>query len=93
MTDSALTIGSFEYDTTRPLFDGSVSVDGVDVTMETAATVPELFERLIRGDEFDVAELGLTFFLRLQEPRPAVRRVADLPEPRVPALERFRQHP
>lgn len=67
MTDSALTIGSFEYDTTRPLFDGSVSVDGIDVTMETAATLPELFERLIRDDEFDVAELGLTFYLRLLE--------------------------
>jgi len=67
MTESALTIGCFEYDTTRPLFDGSVTVDGVDVTMETAATLPELFERLIRADEFDVAELGLTFYLRLLE--------------------------
>jgi 4,5-dihydroxyphthalate decarboxylase len=48
MTDAALTIGCFEYDTTRPLFDGSVTVDGVDVTMETAATLPEIFARLIR---------------------------------------------
>jgi 4,5-dihydroxyphthalate decarboxylase len=67
MTDSALTIGCFEYDTTRPLLDGSVTVDGVDATMKTAATVPELFGRLIRDDEFDVAELGLTFFLRRLE--------------------------
>jgi 4,5-dihydroxyphthalate decarboxylase len=67
MTGSALTIGCLEYDTTRPLFDGSVSVDGADVTMKIATTVPELFERLIRNDEFDVAELGLTFYLRLRE--------------------------
>lgn len=67
MTDSALTIGCFEYDTTRPLFDGSVTFDGIDVTMETAATLPELFGRLIRNDEFDIAELGLTFYLRLLE--------------------------
>jgi hypothetical protein len=67
MTESALTIGCFEYDTTRSLFDGSVTVDGVDVTMESAATLPELFARLIRAGEFDVAELGLTFYLRLQE--------------------------
>jgi hypothetical protein len=67
MTESALTIGCFEYDTTRSLFDGSVTVDGADVTMKTAATVPELFARLISKDEFDVGELGLTFFLRLQE--------------------------
>ena len=30
MTDSALTIGCLEYDTTRPLCDGSVTVDGVE---------------------------------------------------------------
>lgn len=67
MTDPALTIGCFRYDTTRALFDGSVTVDGVDVTMHTAATLPEIFDRTIRGNEFDVAELGLTFYLRLLE--------------------------
>src|SRR3569833_600622 len=67
MTDPALTIGCFQYDTTQPLFDRSVSADGMDVTMKTGATLPEIFERLIRGDEFDVAELGLTFYLRLLE--------------------------
>jgi hypothetical protein len=67
MTDPALTIGCFRYDTTRALFDGTVTVEGADVTMATAATLPDIFERLIRGDEFDVAELGLTFYLRLLE--------------------------
>jgi 4,5-dihydroxyphthalate decarboxylase len=67
MTNPVLTIGCFQYDTTRSLFDGSVSPDGVDVTMETAATLPDIFDRVIRGNEFDVAELGLTFYLRLLE--------------------------
>ena len=67
MAAPALTVGCFPYDTTRALFDGTVSTDGIDVTMETATTLPELFERLIRGNEFDVAELGLTFYLRLLE--------------------------
>ncbi|MEV6113855.1 4,5-dihydroxyphthalate decarboxylase [Streptomyces sp. NPDC052109] len=67
MTNPALTVGCFRYDTTRALFDGSVREDGIDVTMETAATLPEIFDRLIRGNEFDVAELGLTFYLRLLE--------------------------
>ncbi|MVU81932.1 4,5-dihydroxyphthalate decarboxylase [Nocardia sp. ET3-3] len=67
MTDPALTIGCFRYDTTAALFDGSVTVDGVDVTMHTATTLPEIFDRVIRGNEFDVAELGLTFYLRLLE--------------------------
>ncbi|MCS0599787.1 ABC transporter substrate-binding protein [Streptomyces sp. LP11] len=65
--DVAFTIGCFPYDTTRALFDGSVRVAGADVTTETADTLPEVFERLIRGAEFDVAELGLTFYLRLLE--------------------------
>lgn len=67
MNDPALTIGCLEYDTTRPLFNGSVTVDGADVAMKTAATVPEIFGRLIRAGEFDVGELGLTFYLRLKE--------------------------
>ncbi|MDT0448579.1 DUF317 domain-containing protein [Streptomyces hesseae] len=67
MAAPALTVGCFLYDTTRALFDGTVSADGVDVTMKTAATLPELFDRLIRGEELDVAELGLTFYLRLLE--------------------------
>jgi len=57
-------IGCFRYETTAALFDGSVTVDGVDVAMETAATIPEIFQRMMRGREFDVAELGLTFYLR-----------------------------
>src|ERR1044072_4927186 len=65
MADSVLTIGCFQYDTTQSLFDGSVSVAGVEVRMKTGVTLPEIFDRLIRGNEFDVAELGLTFYLRL----------------------------
>jgi hypothetical protein len=30
MTESALTIGCFEYDTTRPLLDGSITVDNIE---------------------------------------------------------------
>ncbi|WP_410673238.1 4,5-dihydroxyphthalate decarboxylase [Amycolatopsis sp. cmx-4-68] len=51
-------IGCFRYDTTRQLFE--------DTAVETAATLPEIFERAIRG-ELDVAELGLTFYLRMLE--------------------------
>ncbi|MGW5714685.1 4,5-dihydroxyphthalate decarboxylase [Amycolatopsis sp. NPDC003865] len=56
-----LTIGCYRYDTTRALFDRT------DVTVQTAATLPEIFERTVRDHEFDVAELGLTFYLRLLE--------------------------
>lgn len=71
MRDLALTIAAFRYDTTRALFDGTVDVGGLDgverisTTMATAATVPEIFEDMIRHERFDVAELGLTFYLRM----------------------------
>jgi hypothetical protein len=67
MTDRTLKIGCFQYDATRALFDGTLPAESLDRTMTTAATLPEIFERLIRGNEFDVAELGLTFYLRLLE--------------------------
>ena len=51
MTDPAVKIGCFRYDTTRALFDGSVTVAGGSATMETAATLPEIFERMVRGRE------------------------------------------
>jgi hypothetical protein len=60
-----LSIACFQYDTTRALFDGSVTVDGTDVAMHTAATLPEIFQRMVVGHEFDVSELGLTFYLRM----------------------------
>ncbi|MEU4673564.1 hypothetical protein AB0F91_37830 [Amycolatopsis sp. NPDC023774] len=50
----------FRYDTTQALFEG-----GIDTKVNTAPTLPEIFERVIRKHEFDVAELGLTFYLRL----------------------------
>lgn len=67
MTDETLTIGTYRYDTTAALFDGSVGLDGADIVMRTAATLPEIFERAVRKDEYDIAELGLTFYLRLLE--------------------------
>lgn len=65
MTEPAIDIAGYRYDTTRALFDGSVAVDGVDATMHTGATLPEIFERMMRRREFTVAELGLTFYLRM----------------------------
>ncbi len=55
------TIACYRYDTTQALFDRT------DVDVTTAATLPEIFERVAGGREFDVGELGLTFYLRLLE--------------------------
>jgi hypothetical protein len=64
MDGPKLKIGCFRYETTAALFDGSVAVEGADVSMQTARTIPEIFERMMRDHEFDVSELGLTFYLR-----------------------------
>ncbi len=59
-----LNVGVFQYDTTRALFDGTVAFAGAEATMTTAGTLPEIFEQMMTGREFEVAELGLTFYLR-----------------------------
>src|SRR5882724_4841291 len=67
MENLDLRVAAAEYDTTRALFDGAVKVGGVrSVTMATAATLPDVFELLLRG-EAEVSELGLTFYLRTLE--------------------------
>jgi hypothetical protein len=64
MTDIHLTIATGPYDTTRALADGSVGIDGAAVTMRTARTLPDIFKKMMRSQEFGVAELGWTFYLR-----------------------------
>lgn len=63
MTDP-LIVGCMRYDTTAALFDGRASIAGHDVEMRTGVVVPEIFARMMRDGEFDVAELGLGFYLR-----------------------------
>lgn len=57
--------GSFRYETTDALFSGEVTMPGVDLDMRTGRTLPEIFSRLLVDDEFDVAELGMTFYQRV----------------------------
>jgi len=64
MTDLKLKVGCMNYDRTRPLFDGRAAIDGVDASFESAPIVSDIFERMVRHRAFDVAELGLTFYLR-----------------------------
>lgn len=54
-------IACLRSEPTEALFDGTVPVDG---TMQTAASLSEIFEGVIRDQAFDAAELGLTFYLR-----------------------------
>lgn len=62
MTTRHLDIAVTRYDNTRALHDGSVAFDGFDVTMHSPS-IPEIFAGLASG-RFDVAEFGLTHYLR-----------------------------
>lgn len=67
MSNVPLTVASLRYDHMRPLFDGSVGIAGADVTFESAPLVSVIFENMVRHRAYDVAELGLTFYLRTLE--------------------------
>ena len=70
MSDPTLAIGVSRYEHTAALLDGTVTVEGVDATFEAAPLVSDIFQRMVHGD-FDVAELGLTYFLRMFDHRDA----------------------
>ena len=79
MSDTKLKLACLRYDHTQALFDGSVTIAGVDSSFETADIPSDIFERMIRDRAFDVAELGLTYVLRL----------LDRPDPPFVALPIF----
>jgi len=58
-----LTVATYTYEHTEALFDGRVPIDGVDATFETAPLVSDIFRGMVEGC-YDVAEFGLTYFLR-----------------------------
>lgn len=63
MADLPLRMGLYRYEHTAPLFDGRVGIDGVDAELMTSPLVSDVFHAMAVG-ELDVAEFGLTYFLR-----------------------------
>ncbi|MEC3919305.1 PhnD/SsuA/transferrin family substrate-binding protein [Nocardia sp. CDC160] len=64
MTDLKLDLGVYRYEHTEPLFDGRVTIAGADVTLHTSPLISDVFHRMAAG-ELDIAEFGLTYFLRM----------------------------
>lgn len=63
MADPKLKLGVYRYEHTEPLFDGRVTIDGVDAALSTAPLISDIFQRMVQG-ELDISEFGLTYFLR-----------------------------
>ena len=73
MSKLKLTFGCWNYDRTRALMDGSVQPDGIDLNYLNMP-VEETFFRMLRHQEFDVAEISLSSYSvsLFKEPRPFV---------------------
>ena len=56
-----LSVAVGDYDRTRPLIDGSVTIDGVDPIYMTLGP-EEIFFRAFRATEFDICELSLSSY-------------------------------
>lgn len=63
MPNLKLEIAFWNYDRTRALADGSVSIPGVEATFHSAPIVTQIFEGAVHG-KYQVSELGMTYFLR-----------------------------
>lgn len=66
MTKLKLSFCTGPYDRMAALFDGTVAIDGVELTTMPVQHPMEVFARMLRNDEFDISEMSLShcFFLR-----------------------------
>jgi len=58
-----LTLACGDYEIVRPLMEGTVQPDGIELTVLTDMTSDIRHWRMIRGREFDVAELSMSNYL------------------------------
>jgi 4,5-dihydroxyphthalate decarboxylase len=60
-----LTFASCRYDRLEAIRDGDVAVEGVDLNCITLKSGRDVFDRMVGGREFDVAELSASEFISL----------------------------
>ena len=71
MSKLRLTLACWDYDRTRALADGRVTPEGVELNF-LPLQVEETFFRMLRGSEFDAAEMSLSSYcVTLHRPDPA----------------------
>src|ERR1700757_5296974 len=61
MSKLKLSVAIGNYDRARPLFDGTVQIDGVDPVFMTLPP-EEIFFRAFRSEDFDICELSMSSF-------------------------------
>jgi 4,5-dihydroxyphthalate decarboxylase len=65
MTKLTLTLACWDYDRTRPLIDGRVKAEGIDLEIKVLRP-REAFPRMLERREFDVSELSLASYVTLK---------------------------
>ena len=65
MSCLALSFASCRYDRLEAIRDGDVSIEGVDLTCLTLKSGRQVFDRMVGGSEFDIAELSASEFIAL----------------------------
>lgn len=61
-----LTMASLPSDRTQALADGTVLIEGVELTYVPVPSAPEIFARMVRGHAFDIAEMSLAHYLTMR---------------------------
>jgi 4,5-dihydroxyphthalate decarboxylase len=61
-----LSFACCRYDRMEAIREGTVAVEGVDLTCLTLKSGRDVFDRMVGGQEFDVAELSASEFISLQ---------------------------
>jgi 4,5-dihydroxyphthalate decarboxylase len=67
MSKIRLTLGCGDYEIVRPLMEGSVQPDGIELTVLTDMTSDVRHWRMIRNREFDVCELSMSSYLMAKD--------------------------
>jgi 4,5-dihydroxyphthalate decarboxylase len=65
MPNLSLTLACWDYDRTRPLFDGRVKAEGIDLDFKVMRP-RQIFPRMLERQEFDISELSFASFAMLK---------------------------
>ena len=65
MSKLKLTLACWDYDRTRPLIDGRVQAEGIDLEIKVMRP-RETFPRMLEDKEFEVSELSLGSYVSLK---------------------------
>jgi 4,5-dihydroxyphthalate decarboxylase len=66
-TKVELTLACGDYEITRPLMDGTVRPDGIDLKVVTAMDSPTRHWRFLRNREFDMAEVSCSSYMAARD--------------------------